>query len=592
MIESRKPQKIQREAERPFQNLLESLKSGVYMADVLGNLIFINQAYVEIMGYKSKKEVLGLNLAQELYSNPNDRELFLGEIMKKGFVKDYEVVNKRKDGREIILSVTSNLVKNITGRIIGTEGVIRDITQQKQAEEAIRRISEFNQTLINTIPFGMEIVDQEGKILFLCEKLKKIYGKKAIGKRCWDLYKDDKAQCLLCPLRKNIKIGEVASIETEDVLGGRTFLVTHTGMLYEGKNAVLEIFQDITERKEIESRLKVLQEDLEFERKKMEQVLNIDQKISSILELNQLVDFVIEKATQILEAQKCSLMLVDDDSQELLIKGAKGLKKKIIKETRIKVGDPIAGIVAQKGEPLLVNDIESELLIARKNRSSYKGKSFLCVPIKLHAKLVGVVNVSDKDSKEDPIFTEVDLKILCSIVRQAAIAIENAYYYRELEFLSTTDSLTSLFNHRQFIKTLQQEIERSRRYPRPLCLLMIDIDGFKEYNDQYGHPEGDILLSRASQMMKRSMRNVDILCRYAGDEFAAILPETDIPQAKLVAEKVKKSIEGLNLRRKITISIGAARYAGQMDRHDFVMKADQSLYQAKREGKNRICCFD
>ena len=129
--------------------------------------------------------------------------------------------------------------------------------------EDLYKMDAFNQILLKTIPFGMDVVDEEGNILFLNHKFKKILGESAIGKKCWSLYRDDKKQCKDCPLMKGIKIGETAAIETKGVLGSKIFRISHTGMLYKGKKAILEIFQDITERKKAEKLLQETKDQLE-----------------------------------------------------------------------------------------------------------------------------------------------------------------------------------------------------------------------------------------------------------------------------------------------------------------------------------------
>lgn len=466
-------------------------------------------------------------------------------------------------------------------------------TSNNKAEENLRRLSDFNQTLINTIPFGMDIVDENGEILFVSENLRSYFGEDVVGKKCWDIYKDDKEQCDHCPLRTGVEIGETKTLETANAFKGRTFYITHTGMIYKGKRAVLEIFQDITERRLAEERLKKAQDDLEFEKRKLEQVLNIDHKTSSILELNHLVDFVIDKATQILEAEKCSLMLFDENSQELCIRGSKGLDENVIGDTRVKLGEHVAGLVAKDKNPLLVTDIEIDKRIARRNRLAYKTKSFLSVPIELRDKLVGVVNVADKRISEDIYenFNKIDLKILCTIVRQAAVSIENAYYCKRLRYLSDTDPITGIYNHRHFIKSLDQEIGRSKRYSRPLSLLMTDLDDFKSYNDTYGHLEGDLLLKRVSTILKNESRAIDVVCRYAGDEFVVILPETTLVQAEFFAKKILNVVTKRSFTHQTTLSIGIAEYSRNSDRYDLIMRADQALYQAKQKGKNSICSF-
>jgi len=348
---------------------------------------------------------------------------------------------------------------------------------------------------------------------------------------------------------------------------------------------------DITVLRKAEEELRKAYESSRIAEEKFEQVLGIDQRISSILELHHLFDFIIEKSTQILAVQRCSLMILDTDAQELLIKGAKGLAEDIIINTRVKFGESIAGSVARDGNPLLVTDIEVEPNIARKNGLPYKSKSFLCVPIKVRGKVIGVFNASDKGLQGEEIFTQMDLKVISMIIQQAAIAIENANYCRELEYLSTTDSLTGLYNRRYFMRTFRSEVERSKRHDNPLCLLMFDVDDLKSYNDEYGHLEGDQMLKEISRVVKGSLRELDVVCRYAGDEFMVILPETSILQVKAVAQKIQQAVSNLRLKKMVTISMGIATCRKNINVHDFILKTDQALYQTKKEGRGGICCL-
>ena len=346
--------------------------------------------------------------------------------------------------------------------------------------------------------------------------------------------------------------------------------------------------RDISEPKKARQELARLQKNLQIEKRKLEHILTIDRKMSGILNLNHLVDFVIEQATQVLEVERCSLMLVDAHSQELIIRGARGLDHRWISSTRIKIGEQIAGRVAERGRAILVNDIEENPSTLRKNRPGYKSKAFMSVPITLQSKLVGVVNVADKINKADPNFTRTDLRILNTIVRQAAIAIENANYYRELKYLSISDPLTGIYNYRHFVRTLEAEIDRANRYDNPLCLFMLDIDDFKAYNDAFGHLEGDLLLKEISRVLKENLRVVDILCRYAGDEFVAILPETPLARGALVAQKIQEAVGQIQAKSPVSVSIGVCQHRANGDRRDMLLKADQALYQAKRGGKGRV----
>lgn len=449
------------DAERLYRNLIESVRCGVYMADKEGNLFFVNQTFVDIFGYETKDEILGVNIAQELYVDSSARDEFLQRIEDKGFVRDYEVEGVRKDKSCVILSVTSNYIQNGDGEVVGVEGVVRDVTEKAH----------------------------------------------------------------------------------------------------------------LTQR-------------LKTEKEKLEEILNFDEKVSSIRRLDKLVDFVVAKSTKILNAEKCSLMLIDDAKDELCIKGAKGLSEEIVAGTRVKLGESIAGRVAKEGAQVLVTNIEYDDHFARKKNESYKSRSFMSAAIKIKRKLIGVVNVADK--KGGQLFDEVDLKILCAIVRQAAVAIENASLNKELEYLSVTDPLTKIANYRYLMEKIEEEINRFKRFAGVFSLVMVDVDEFKAYNDDFGHLAGDTFLKQIATLLKNNLRVLDRVCRYGGDEFVALLPGTGLEQAKVVAEKLREKVEAYPFRRGMSASLGVIEFRGHLTRHEVMMRVDRALYQAKRQGKNQI----
>lgn len=151
-----------------------------------------------------------------------------------------------------------------------------------------------------------------------------------------------------------------------------------------------------------------------------------------------------------------------------------------------------------------------------------------------------------------------------------------------LQNLSITDAVTGLTNHRYFQERLSEELARSSRHPSHFCLLMIDVDHFKNYNDRFGHPAGDKLLKQLAESLKGSLRSIDSVSRYGGEEFAIILPETSEPEGILVAERLLSTVPQ-------PISIGLSSYPknGQI-KHDLISKADQALYLAKQTGRNKL----
>lgn len=158
----------------------------------------------------------------------------------------------------------------------------------------------------------------------------------------------------------------------------------------------------------------------------------------------------------------------------------------------------------------------------------------------------------------------------------------------EVRRLSITDDLTGLFNHRHFFKTLESELVRRERQKTSLSLLMFDVDNFKNYNDHYGHLEGDRVLKKIGEIAKQSIRsNVDSGYRYGGDEFAALLIGATRDQALAIAERIRSTIEEAGFE-KITVSIGLAEFKDHFNLEGFVKSADDSMYMAKNAGGNRI----
>ncbi|MCA9399819.1 MAG: sensor domain-containing diguanylate cyclase, partial [Candidatus Omnitrophica bacterium] len=291
----------------------------------------------------------------------------------------------------------------------------------------------------------------------------------------------------------------------------------------------------------------------------------------------------------ILEVHRCSLMLYDEEKKELFIAGSKGIPDEVAKSVRLVVGDPIAGTVAENREPLLVKNIEYEKGLKRANRPYYKSRSFMIVPIVFEDKLLGVINVTDKDSilGHEEIFSDVDLKILTAIAREVAVTLENFKIYKDLSTLTITDPLTNIYNYRQFAKSLEQEMKRADREKGDLCIFMMDIDKFKTYNDTFGHLEGDNLLREIGGIMKSQLRATDIVCRYAGDEFCIILPGADDKGAQMSADKIVKAVRAVKtFKRPVTISIGIAAYRSGMSQKDLIACADKALYQTKQNGRN------
>ncbi len=254
-------QKVADEAVKETQQILEGILNTipvrVFWKDK--NLVYLgcNKIFAQDAGFDSPKDIIGKDDHRMVWSA--QAELYRAddnEVIESGISKFNIEENQTTPEGNIITLLTSKIpLRNSNGKINGVLGVYIDITERKHAEEKLLQSYLFNESLLKTIPFGMDIVDSEGNILFLSDNFKRIFGEEVYKTKCWELYRDDKKQCMDCPLLKGIKIGETETYESHGVLGGRIFDISHTGMMYQGKKAMLEIFQDITDRKENEEEL-------------------------------------------------------------------------------------------------------------------------------------------------------------------------------------------------------------------------------------------------------------------------------------------------------------------------------------------------
>ncbi len=193
------------------------------------------------------------------------------------------------------------------------------------------------------------------------------------------------------------------------------------------------------------------------------------------------------------------------------------------------------------------------------------------------------------------VFSTTEHQILDIFSAQVAMLITQIQARRQIQSLADTDHLTGISNKRAFSTKLPQEIDRARVYGVPLSLLMIDIDDFKLINDTFGHPMGDVVLSEICAAIRETLRPPDFFARYGGDEFALILPHTDLPGAVAVAERFLQKLRGLNLQAteegsvQCSISIGIANLRPDDETQaDLMRRADERLYEAKRSGKDRF----
>ncbi|MGH9872592.1 MAG: diguanylate cyclase [Pyrinomonadaceae bacterium] len=306
---------------------------------------------------------------------------------------------------------------------------------------------------------------------------------------------------------------------------------------------------------------------------------------------------ILTHSMELLRAERASLWVFDEASNEISLKAAVGFAVATTEVIPSRMGEGISGGVLESGKALVVGDLERAGLTAAPADRKYRTKSFISYPITMRGRKIGVLNVADKTGDEK--FDDVDLSLLEILGPQIAVALESAEWHEratQFQLMSITDPLTGLLNRRYLEERLSDELNRSERYNYSMSCLMIDIDDFKSYNDRNGHQAGDVALKITAHSLKAALRSADVACRYGGEEFCILLPQTSLTEAGVIAERMRQRVAEKEYPfgksqplGNVTISIGISTFAKYIDTGEKVIAAaDRALYTAKAQGKNRI----
>lgn len=300
-----------------------------------------------------------------------------------------------------------------------------------------------------------------------------------------------------------------------------------------------------------------------------------------------------QKTAEILDAERASLLLFNDKAASFDIKALIGSTVKFDHE--VEVGSRVARIVFAKKEAVLVSDVDRTGLPPAPAERHYRTSSFISCPINVGSRTIGVMSFTDRVGGGT--FDKDAVELFQAIAPQLAVAIDHAALREragEFEQLSVTDPLTGLLNRRYIEARLLEEIRRSNRSGSPMSFLMIDVDHFKSYNDEFGHPAGDDALRMVGHVIRQTLRGADVAARFGGEEFSVLLPQTTADEAAAIAERIRANIQNTNFpHRRVTASIGIASCSADLCvSADLISAADKALYEAKRKGRNRVQSFD
>lgn len=316
-------------------------------------------------------------------------------------------------------------------------------------------------------------------------------------------------------------------------------------------------------------------------------LFEIGKLIGSDLDPGVLLSRIAELVCQLIDAKACSVMLLDADRKRLLAKAAYGLRTDRVHTLSFRVGEGVAGWVVERGQPALIDDVacDPRFVVLPGNRSPVA--AMLCVPLIARGERVGAVTAT---SERRGAFTPDHLELVRFISTTIALDIENVRLHR----VAVTDPLTGAYNREFLMARLPQELDGALERSCALSVAMVDVDHFKAVNDQHGHGTGDTVLAEIARRLRGAIRGGDLLVRYGGEEFLAVLPKADAGRAWEVGERMRQRVcerafeVGDGVMLMLRISVGIAQWRAGEGIPSLIDRADVALYGAKERGRNRV----
>jgi len=581
------------------------------MADREGRFTFVNRAFLQALG-RPKADVIGRHFEIALSAN-NPPELIqeLGEKIFKDEGWRGECLFSHRDGTGSPIFLSAGPVKDQEGRVIGSFGIGQDISDRKRVEEALRQSEEqFRQLAENIREVFFISTPEPVRVTYVSPAYDQIWGRprQEVYERpaAWveTIHPEDRERAIRVFAQQSQGVPTVMEyrVVRPDAsvrwISNRTFPVRDS----EGKFCrVVGIAEDITVRRQEENALREAHEKLNIALQKSEQYAQDAAKLTELVDILQSCQTVEEayKITgstlpRILSSQSGALCITSPSRN--IVEAVTTWGDVLATE---KTFAPDNCWALRRGKVHLVNDSTSALKCTHVSGSPVAG--YLCVPLAAQGETLGVLYLeySSQPANRSHGLGEDQMEALGRQARavgeRISLALANLRLRDVLRSQSIRDPLTGLFNRRYMEESLERELRRAARNQQCVALLMLDIDHFKQFNDTFGHQAGDTLLRSLGDFLSQHTRGQDVACRYGGEEFALILSGASVDAASKRAELLREELEHLIVQHagqvlgKVSLSIGISGFPNHgSTSEELVHAADQGLYRAKSEGRDRI----
>ncbi len=591
-------QALQKAQER-METILQTLSEGIVMVNRAGEVVFSNRAAREMFDHH-QDQLLHSSYQDCRWSqvnntltplDPADIPLSVA-LNQKRAVMDFEQGLMNPDGQVRWLSVTAI---PLTEEHQGFEGAIasyRDITTQKEREKHIR----FQADLLNKIGQAAIAVDQKGNILYANQFCEQLFGfpiESLMGIPILETLISQSSIPEIDQIRSVVRRGDVWNGEiTLKRKNGANFTAYCSVTPIQDQTTIegfLVIAFDITERKwaeETERQLRALSDALR----------DTASALNSTLNFREVLERILLNVGKVVPHESANIMLLDGEWVEVLFHQGYLASQtgQFLEGLRFRLEEfPTLQKMYETNLPLVIPDTTKSSLW-RDNPIMAWIKSYAGMPLLSRGQVIGFLNL---DSAAPGFFNEEVVFRLQAFADQAALAVQNARLYEEVQSLSVTDPLTGVYNRRGLFQKCNEVIEQHRRNNLPVALVVFDLDNFKDFNDSYGHSIGDLILTSIARRMTNRLRTSDVLGRYGGDEFVLLLSGISDANIRPILERLRQSIslEPINIGSEmifVTISMGVAtNTTSGYDLTNLLRHADQALYRVKKSGRNRALLY-
>lgn len=633
----RKTQIALRENEESYRRLVEQSTVINYTdaIDDSSSAIYISPQVKTMLGYSIEEWIADRDIWVKLL-HPEDRDRVLAENKRTNATGEPFCIEYRmlaRDGHVVWVHDEAVVIRDADGRPLHWQGVMQDITERKRAENAERRQRELAEALYETGTVLNSSLDLE---TLLDRLLEEISGVIPYDSGCVMLIKEGTARIVRMrgyeKYTNSSEIIETENFDVNNVPAFRQMIATHQPMIvadtraypewvtYEtGKHVLSWAGAPLVSRGQVIGFLSLDKTTAEFYQPDHARSLEIfatqaalalqnahlletaqrharenqtlreaAAAINSALELEQVLESILTQLERVISYDSATIFLVD--GERLQVNASKGFPNPYaVPGITFSLDDELIREADCNKAPVIIQDAQTDSRY-RAWRDTRYTRGWLGVPLYARGEMIGFMTLNSRKSHT---YEEAQANLAWAFAHQAAIAIDNARLFKKVHQLANTDSLTGVYNRRHFFDLATKEFERANRFSRPLSLIIWDIDHFKTVNDTFGHIVGDQVLKMVAERCRSSLRELDLLGRYGGEEFIAILTEADSLSAREVGERLRAAIESTSYvidgkEVSISISVGIADIKDCLSLDMLLDHADQALFHAKRSGRNRV----